>query len=153
VPESTLYSVKQDDAEVQMLREIAADPKTPTHLRLGALNSLQKLKESAEPEPTGDPEEKMQALVDRLCPQEPELRDAPADPMRHLDVSAVSGGRVEALDPFVWTWLPYCPSDPTAAERAILTAARRLGLGEGPYEVPGGAQDDELSRRRRRRTG
>jgi hypothetical protein len=146
-------SVKTDDMELRALRAIAADPKTPTHLRLGALNSLQRIKESVEPEPTGDPEEKMQALVDRLCPQEPELRDAPADPMRHLDVSAVSGGSVEAFDPFVWTWLPYCPSDPKAAERAILTAARRLGLGEGPYEVPGDKADELAQRRRRRRTG
>jgi hypothetical protein len=118
-----------NDLELETLRAMVIDPSTPAHLRLGALNSLQKLKEAAEPEPVGEPQERMQAIVDRLCPQERELRDAPADPMRHLDVLAVSGGKVEAINPFVWTWLPYCPSNPKAAERAILTAARRLGCG------------------------
>lgn len=89
MPESTLYSVKQDDTEVQMLREIAADPKTLTHLRLGALNSLQKLKESAEPEPVGEPQERMQAIVDRFCPQDSDMRNMPQDPMVDMDAKRV----------------------------------------------------------------
>src|SRR5919106_1309508 len=128
-----------------MLREIAADPKTPTHLRLGALNSLHKLKEAAEPEPVGEPQERMQAIVDRLCPQETELRDAPQDPMVDLDFQATVG---REPDPLFLSWVPSLPERPKEAERQIVTAARRLGVGMGRYEVPEG---DELSRRRRRR--
>jgi hypothetical protein len=128
VPESSLYSMKQDDAEVQMLREIAADPQTPTHLRLRALNSLQRLKEAAEPEPVGDPQERMQAIVERFCPQEPELRDAPQDPMVDLDAKAVLKRRP---DPLFLSWIPYLPERAAEAERAITSAARRLSVGAG----------------------
>jgi hypothetical protein len=147
VPESSLYSVKQDDAEVQMLREIAADPSTPTHLRLGALNSLQKLK-PAEPEPARDPLGVMQQIVERYCPQTADERELPPDPMRALDYESFTG---EKPDPLAMSWLPYCPTEPQKAARAVAAASRRLGVGQGPYGQP---EDDDLSRRRRkRRTG
>jgi hypothetical protein len=132
-----------------MLREIAADPKTPTHLRLGALNSLQRLKEAAAPEPVADPLGAMQQIVEQYCPQSPEDRELPADPMRALDYETFTG---EKLDPVAASWLPYCPPKEQAqlAARRVASAARRFNLGQGPYELP--VADDELARRRKRRT-
>ena len=148
VPESRLKSVKQDDAEVQMLREIAADPKTPTHLRLGALNSLHKLKEAAEPEPTPDPLGQMRGVIEKYAPEVQGMEDAPPDPMRDLDFQAIVGRKA---NPVLWEWCSYCPSEPQRAERAVVAAVRRLGMAQGPYGPPDG---DELAQRRRtRRSG
>jgi hypothetical protein len=66
------------------------------------------------------------------------------DPMRTLDFQHATG---RTADPVAFSWLPYCPTEPAKAERAILAASRRLGVGRGPYELP---EDDELSRRRKR---
>jgi hypothetical protein len=89
----------------------------------------------------------MQGIVERYCPQTSDERDLPPDPQRTLDFQHTTG---RTADPVAFSWMPYCPTDAAKAERAILAAARRLGVGSGPYELPA---DDELSRRRRRRTG
>jgi hypothetical protein len=131
---------------------MVADPATPKHLKLGALNSLAKLREAAglDPEPAADPLGAMQQIVEEFCPQGPEDRELPADPMRGLDFEAFTG---EKLDPVAASWLPYCPAPQVAqkAARRVVAASRRLGLGYGPYEEA--AEDDELSWRRKRRSG
>jgi hypothetical protein len=124
----------QDDMELEALRQMAADPTTPTHLKLGALKELARRREATEPEPVGDPQERMQAIVDRFCPQEPELRDAPQDPM--VDVDAEDALKRKP-DPLFLSWIPYLPEKAAEAERTIAIAARRLGVGHGPYLVAG----------------
>jgi hypothetical protein len=47
----------------------------------------------------------MQQIVECYCPQTPEDRDLPADPMRALDYETFTG---EKLDPVAASWLPYC---------------------------------------------
>jgi hypothetical protein len=96
---------------------------------LGPLNSLQRLKESSEPVPVGDPQERMQAIVDRFCPQEPELRDAPQDPMVDLDAEYVLRRKP---DPLFLSWIPDLPENAAQAERVITSSARRLGWGSAP---------------------
>jgi hypothetical protein len=90
----------------------------------------------------------MQEIVEQWCPQTAEERDLPPDPMRTLDYEAFTGRKP---DPVAFSWLPYCPTDAAKAERAILAATRRLGVGTGPYELPEG--DELAQRRRKRRTG
>jgi hypothetical protein len=136
---------ERNDLELQTLREMVADPNTPAHLRLGALNSLQKLKEAAAPPPVREPLGVMQGIVDQYCPQTADERELPPDPLRTLDFQAFVG---RAPDPVAFSWLPYCPTEPQKAERAVVAAARRLGVGMGPYELDA---DDELSRRRKKR--
>lgn len=143
--ESTLVSVTQDAAELQALREMASDPATPKHLKLGALKELARRREAAEPELAHDPLGQMRAVVERYCPEIPEMLDAPPDPMRDLDFQAVVG---RPANPVLWEWAPYCPADPAQAERSVVSAVRRLKLGQGPYGPP---ESDELARRRRRR--
>lgn len=89
----------------------------------------------------------MQEVVERWCPQTPEERELQPDPMRTLDFEADTGRTADAV---AFSWLPYCPENPAKAERAILAASRRLGVGMGPYELP---EDDELARWRKRRSG
>jgi hypothetical protein len=138
-------AMSAENEELKALQAMANDTDVPVHLRLGALKELGKRRESnpeisTEPDPLGV----MRSVVDRHCPQTPEERDLPPDPMRALDFEAFTGRRADRV---AFSWLPYCPENPGAAERAILAAARRLGVGTGPYELP---DDDELSRRRRR---
>jgi hypothetical protein len=59
--------MKSDDKELEALRKMAEDDKTPSHLRLGAIKELARRREAAEPEPLGDAQERMQAIVDRYC--------------------------------------------------------------------------------------
>lgn len=137
-------------SEQDLLRKMAADESVPAHLRLCALKELGRCGESAEATPSadGDPEAAMRAVVERHCPESPEMAKVAADPMRDLDFRAVTG---RDPDPLYLSWAPYCPENPKRAEREIVAAARRLGVGRGPHEVPEGA--DELAARRRRRAG
>lgn len=113
---------------------------------MGALKELARRREAAEPEPVGDPRERMQAIVDRFCPQEKELRDAPQDPMVDLDAEHVLKRKPDSL---FLSWIPYLPENAAQAERAITSAARRLGLGFGPYVTA----TDEFTAKRRRKAG
>jgi len=130
--------------EIDLLREMIRDPKNTPHQRLRALEMLQRLR-PAEHEPV-DPEGAMGGLVERLCPEPLEMRGQPPDPMR--DLQAAEECR-RPIDPVIWTWLPYCPDDVSSAEREVLRAMRRLGVGAGPLEPLGSAE--ELAERRRRR--
>ena len=67
------------------------------------------------------------------------------DPMRDLDFRAIVG---RPANPVLWEWCPYCPSQPQLAERAVVSAVRRLRLGQGPYGTP---ETDELAQQRRRK--
>lgn len=80
VPESTLRAVSQDDMELVALRQMASDPTTPTHLKLGALNELARRREATEPEGAiaDDPLGAMQDIVEKYCPQSAEDRELPA---------------------------------------------------------------------------
>ena len=57
------------------------------------------------------------------------MEDAPPDPMRGLDFEIAVG---RSADPVLWEWCPYCPASPVMAERAVVSAVRRLKLGQGP---------------------
>jgi hypothetical protein len=136
--------------ELEALRQMAADPTTPSHLKLGALKELARRREAAEPEPElSDPLGAMQEIVEKYCPQSAEDRNLPADPMRSLDYESCTG---EKLDPMAASWLPYCPPKQVAqiAARRVVAASRRIGVGQGPYEVP---EADELAQRRRTKGG
>jgi hypothetical protein len=129
----------QDDMELDALRQMASDPTTPTHLKLGALKELARRREQAEPEPesASDPLGAMQEIIERYCPQTPEDRELPADPMRALDYETFTG---EQLDPVAASWLPYCPPKQVAqiAARRVVSAARRSNAGTGPLRAARG---------------
>lgn len=80
MPESTLRAVSQDDMELVALRQMASDPTTPTHLKLGALKELARRREATEPEGAiaDDPLGAMQDIVEKYCPQSAEDRELPA---------------------------------------------------------------------------
>jgi hypothetical protein len=138
--------MKSDDKELEALRKMAEDDKTPSHLRLGAIKELARRREAAEPEPLGDAQERIQAIVDRYCPQDKELRDTPQDPMVDLDFQAIVG---READPLFLSWVPFLPENSAEVERIITSSARRLGVGYGPYLN----DTDELTARRRKRAG
>jgi hypothetical protein len=73
-----------------------------------------------------------------------ETWDLPADSMRDLHAA-------ESVSALAWTCLPDCPPDAKKAARAVESAAKRLGVGTGPFEPPRGATP--TSSRRRRRPG
>jgi hypothetical protein len=84
-----------------------------------------------------------------LCRPAPQSFDtSAASPVRRANAAA----EVVLL---LFAWLPYLPASSKAeaerVEREIVAAARRLGVGRGPHELPESA--DELARRRRRRAG
>jgi hypothetical protein len=129
---------------------MAEDDDVPSHIRLGALKQLGELRRRQPPEGDDDPQAKMDAVVERHCPQTPEMAAVAADPMRDLDFEGLVG---RPMDATALSWLPCLPaSDRRAAERVereLVAAARRLGVGTGPRELPETA--DELAERRRRR--
>jgi hypothetical protein len=63
--------------------------------------------------------------------------------MRDLEAAGLYR-RDHQVDPLVWTWLPYWPDNPVRAEREVLRAMRRLGVGPDPLDPPG-APEDELA--------
>jgi hypothetical protein len=134
------------DSLIASLEAVLADPKARPSTKVNAAKELARLR-GREPEPQ-DPLGMMRAVVEKYAPEVEGMEDAPPDPMRDLDFQAMVG---RPADPVLWEWCPYCPAEAAKSERAVVAAVRRLGLGHGPYEVPAG--DDELSRRRRRRTG
>jgi hypothetical protein len=138
----------RDPTEIELLSAMARDERLTSSQRMRALETLQRLR-PPEPEPT-DALGAMESLVARLCPEPPELRGSPPDPMRDMDAAEQLGWRRD-VDPAIWTWLPSCPPNVAQAEREVLQAMRRLGLGPGPLEPPGGAAEDELAAKRRRR--
>jgi hypothetical protein len=130
----------EPDPLIRHFEEILADPEARPATKVAAGKELARLRER-EPAEVTEPLGIMQAIVEQWCPQTPEERDLDPDPMRDLDFQAFTG---RTADPVAFSWLPYCPTDAAKAERAILAATRRLGVGTGPYESP---EDDELSRR------
>jgi hypothetical protein len=134
------------------LRKMLDDESLPAHLRLGVLKELGKHGEPASSD-GGDPVEVMKSLVAKFCGEWClETWGEPGDPMRDLDLAEElrrSGARPFEVSDFAWSWLPVAPLRPREADRAVTAAARRLGLGEGPFEPPGA--HDELSKRRRQR--
>jgi hypothetical protein len=140
-------------SEEDLLREMAADEDVPAHLRLGALKELGRRGEPPEGRSAtdGDPEAAMEAVIARIAPEPPELAKAPADPTRDLDFQALVG---RPMDSIALGWLPNLPAgDKRTAERdekEVVAAARRLGVGRGPHEIP--ESGDELAARRRRRS-
>jgi hypothetical protein len=131
------------DPLIRHFEEVLADPTARPATKVAAGKELARLRER-EPAEVKEPLGVMQAVVEQWCPQTPEERDLEQDPMRTLDFQHATG---RTADPVAFSWLPYCPTEPAKAERAILAASRRLGVGRGPYELP---EDDELSRRRKR---
>jgi hypothetical protein len=90
--------------------------------------------------------ERMKDVVERYCARARETWDLPADPMRDLHAA-------ESVSALAWTCLPDCPPDAKKAARAVESAAKRRGVGPGPFEPPEGCDADELAARRRRRPG
>jgi hypothetical protein len=134
------------DPLIASLEAVLADPQARPSTKVNAAKELARLR-GREPEPQ-DPLGAMRAVVERYCPEIPEMVDAPPDPMRDLDFQAMVG---RPANPVLWEWAAYCPTEPALAERSIVSAVRRLKVGAGPYGQP---DDDELAqRRRRRRTG
>ena len=161
-PARPYHGWTMDEVEAELLR-MSKDPDVLDHLHLGALKQLAMFKRKSESTGSGpvpdDARSKMHAIVTRLgWPDVPELRDAPADPLRGMDWAAVLGHEPDDL---LVTWTPYCfwpgslalgasAADRRKAERIereIVGAAKRLGVGMGPYDLPG--HDDELAKRRR----
>jgi hypothetical protein len=140
-------AMKHEDQELDALRQMADDPKTPSHLRLGALKELARLRERETPVRfEGDPLGAMREVVEKFCPETDYTKGMPADPQRGLDFEAFVGRKADVI---FLSWAPYCPSAPERAERAVVAAARRLGVGTGPYEVP--ERQDELALHRHKK--
>jgi hypothetical protein len=144
--------MSDDDPVRKALEDVLADPEARPSTKVQAAKQLAALRgpDHGAAAAEDDPRAAMRAVVERLCPGPPELRDVPADPMRDLDFEALVG---RPMDPVALSWLPYLPApDRKAAERVerdVVAAARRLGVGRGPHEIPESA--DELAKRRRRR--
>src|SRR5688500_12439092 len=101
------------DDMIDTLREMAADESLTPSQRLRAIEELGRRSPPEPPRPKvpADASEAMAALVDRLCPQPPEMAGVPPDPMRDLDAAEQlrRAGNSRPIDPSIWTWLPFCP--------------------------------------------
>jgi hypothetical protein len=133
---------------------VLALPNARPSMKVQAAKELPKLRPPAEgPQAAdGDPRVAMEAVIARIAPNPPELENVAADPARDLDFEALVR---RPMDPLALSWLPYLPASTKAeaerVEKEVVTAARRLGVGRGPHELPESA--DELAQRRRRRGG
>ena len=130
-------SDERDAAVDAAVVEMALDPETPIHLRLGALKAAQAARPPM-PEPPVDPHD-LAALIQKLLPEPEEAASLLPDPMRDFDCHLLLGRDADAL---FLRWVRWIPPGTTrrqleVAEKIMLRAAREAGVTTGPYELPG----------------